>query len=141
MDFVCDDNYRPLIDDGIYQAQCIKHDSSFVLGKARKLFLHFKIIEDGKYNGTRLFMAFNMPYDGRVKAGSKYYKTWVMVNDWMKPSRNAKMTPRHFLNRIYKVRTRTVRPKHNDKLMPETFRYSVVDEILTVEVGDKMPWD
>ena len=54
---------RPLIPDGIYDAECIKYDDSFVFGKARKIFLHFEIIEDGKYHGVRLFQAFNMPYD------------------------------------------------------------------------------
>jgi hypothetical protein len=77
-------------------------------------------------------MAFNMPYDRRIKSGSKYYKTWCMVNDWQKPSRNAKMSPRLFLNKIYKVKTRTVKPPHNGKEMPEQFWYSVVDEIIEV---------
>ena len=131
-DFVCDDNYRPLIPDGTYEAQCIRYDSSFVLGKARKLFLTFKIIEEGEHFGKEIFMAFNMPYTGKIKTGSKYYKTWCMVNNWQRPSKNAKMSPRLFLNKIYKVKTRTVKPKYNTNEMPEQFWYSVVDEILQV---------
>ena len=77
-------------------------------------------------------MAFNMPYDKKIKSGSKYYKNWVMVNGWNKPSRNAKMSPRIFKNKIYKIKTRTTMPKHNGKEMPENFWYSVVDEILEV---------
>jgi hypothetical protein len=113
----------------------VGYDSKFCLGKTRKTFLNFKIISEGKHHGTKIFMAFNMPYNGRIKTGSKYYKTWCMVNDWQKPSRNAKMSPRIFLNKIYKVKTRTVKPPHNGKEMPKQFWYSVVDEIKEVNAG------
>jgi hypothetical protein len=132
MKIVCDDDYKPLIPNGIYEAQCIKHDKKFVLGKTRKVFLNFKIVEPGEHQGKVIFQAFNMPYNGRIKTGSKYYKTWCMVNRWRRPSRNAKMSPRLFLNKIYKVETRTVKPPHNGKEMPEQYWYSIVDAILEV---------
>jgi hypothetical protein len=129
-DYVCDDDYKPLIPNGTYTAQCIKYDNKFVLGKTKKLFLNFVILSEGEYHGKRIFQAFNMPYNGRIKTGSKYYKTWCMVNRWQKPSRNAKMSAWLFLNKIYKIKTRTVKPLHNKKEMPESFWYSVVDEII-----------
>lgn len=86
----------------------------------------------GEHEGKEIFMAFNMPYNGKVKTGSKYYKTWCLVNNWQVPSRNAKMSPRLFLNKIFKVKTRTVKPKYNDNEMPEQFWYSVVDTIIEV---------
>lgn len=131
-EFVCDDDYKSLIPDGIYEGQCVGYDSKFCLGKTRKTFLNFKIISEGEHHGTKLFMAFNMPYNWRIKTGSKYYKTWAMVNDWQKPSRNAKMSPRLFKNKIFRIKTRTVKPQHNGKEMPKDFWYSVVDEILEV---------
>ena len=130
-EFVCADD-KPLIPDDVYEAQCIKYDSKFILGNTRKVFLNFKIIESGEHHGKVIFQAFNMPYNGRIKTGSKYYKTWVMVNKWQKPSRNAKMSPRLFKGKIYNVKTRTVKPQHNGKEMPQQFWYSVVDEILDV---------
>jgi len=130
-EFICSDNYRPLIPNGTYEAQCINHDSKFVLGKTRKVFLTFKILL-GEHQGKQIFQAYNMPYDGKIKMGSKYYKTWCMVNGWNKPSRNAKMSPRLFINQIFKIKTRTTKPLHNGKEMPENFRYSVVDAILEV---------
>lgn len=130
--FVCGDDYRPLIPNSVYDAQCIKYDKKFVLGKTRKVFLTFQILDHGAHNGKEIFMAFNMPYDGKIKSGSKYFKTWVMVNGWRKPTRNAKMSPRLFINKIYKIKTRTCKPKHNGKDMPEDFWYSVVDEIIEV---------
>jgi hypothetical protein len=132
-EFVCDDDYKPLLPDGIYEAQCVKCNEKFVMGKTLKVFLNFKIIEPGKHQGKMIFQAFNMPYNGRIKTGSKYYKTWVMVNSWQKPSRNTMMSPSLFLNKIYKIKTRTTKPKYNDRVMPKDYWYSVVDEI--IEVG------
>jgi len=131
-DFVCDDDYKPLIPDVKYEVQCVGYDTKFCLGKTRKTFLKFEILTEGEHNGKKLFMAFNMPYNGRIKTGSKYYKTWCMVNGWRRPSRNTKMSARLFKNKIYTVKTRTVKPQHNGNEMPEDFWYSVVDEIVEV---------
>ncbi len=132
-EFVCEEDYRPLIPNGIYEAQCVSYNKGFVLGgKALKLFLHFIITEPGQYNGTPLFMAFNMPKNRKIKQGSKYYKTWCKVNGWQKPSRNAKMSPRLFKNKIYKIRTKAATPPYDGKNMPDTFKYSIVDSIVDV---------
>jgi len=130
-EFVCNDD-RPHFPDGEYESQCVGYNTNFCFGKTRKTFLEFVIISEGDHHGKEIFMAFNMPYDMKIKTGSKYYKNWVMVNGWNKPSRNAKMSPRIFKNKIYKIKTRTTKPKHNGKEMPENFWYSVVDEILEV---------
>ena len=45
------------------------------------------------------------------------------------------MSPRLFLNKIYRVKTRTVKPKHNEEEMPQSFWYSVVDKIIEVVAG------
>ena len=73
-----------------------------------------------------------MPKDNKIHTGSKYYKTWVQVNGYQKPSRNAAMSPRIFKNKIFSVRTRTVKPKNGTKEMPKQFWYSVVDSIVEV---------
>jgi hypothetical protein len=135
MDFLCRDNPRPLIPEGIYEAVCISFDDSFCFGKCRKLFLAFKIITQGPHLGTELFMAFNMAYNGKIAAGSKYYKTWCMANNWQKPTRNAIMSPRIFKNKIFEVKVRTTQPKHNGAAMPKDFHYSVVDSIIKVNTG------
>jgi hypothetical protein len=135
MDFICKDNPRPLIPEGIYEAVCISYDDGFCFGKCRKLFLTFKIITSGPHLGTELFMAFNMTYNGKIAAGSKYYKTWCMANEWQKPTRNAKMSPRIFKNKSYDVKVKTVKPQHNGAAMPEPFYYSVIENILKVNTG------
>lgn len=131
-ELVCGQDSWPLIPDAVYQAQCIKYDQGFVLGKSRKLFLHFKIIDPGEHFGKTIFMAFNVPYDMKIRQGSKYFKVWVMVNKWRKPTRNAKMSPRLFKNKIFKVQTRTVKPIYGTKEMPKEFWYSIVDLIIDV---------
>jgi hypothetical protein len=132
-DPICGADDRPLIPDRVYTAQCVRYDDTFVLAKARKLFLLFRIIDLGEHHGKEIFMAFNIPYDNKIKQGSKYYKTWVLANGWTKPSRNAKMSARLFINKIFEVKTRTVKPKlPNGKEMPRQFWYSVVDSILEV---------
>ena len=134
-DFVCDDDCKFLVPNGKYEAQCNGYDTKFVFGKARKLFLNFTILTEGKHQGKKIFQAFNMPYNGKIKTGTKYYKTWCMVNGWQKPSRNAKMSPRLFVNKIFTIKTRTVKPLHDKKEMPEPFWYSIVDEIKSVNAG------
>ncbi|MHA1942744.1 MAG: hypothetical protein ACW97P_13665, partial [Candidatus Hodarchaeales archaeon] len=50
----------------------------------------------------KVFSFVFIQFDKKIKTGSKYYKTWCMVNGWQKPSRGAKMSPRIFLNKIFK---------------------------------------
>ena len=133
-DYVCDDDYKPLIPNGTYEAECIKYDNKFVFNTSRKTFLKFRVV-GGEHEGKVIFMAYNMPYQGRIKTGSKYYKDWVFVNNWNRPSKNAKMSPRLFFNKLYKIRTRTCIPKRNGQEMPEEYWYSVVDEIIEVIAG------
>lgn len=133
-EFICADDYRPHIPDGSYIAQCIKHEKSWAYGTSLKLYLKFRITE-GEYMGTELFMPFNMPTDGKIKPGRKYYKTWVHVNGDRPPSRNTVMSPRLFKNKIFKIKTRTTIPKDNNKDMHENFKYSVVDRIEGVMAG------
>jgi hypothetical protein len=136
MEFVCDDNPHPCIPDGIYDAVCFKNDKAYYYGSL-KLFLHFKIIAPAEYKGTKIFLPFNMPNNGRLSQGSKYYKTWVMVNGWMKPSRNTEMKPRIFMKKVFKIKTCKVNPCHNGKEMPANHQYSKVKEIVEVVTGAK----
>jgi hypothetical protein len=138
-DIVCAEDYWPLIPDAAYEAQPLRYNYKSY-GKTKKLFLHFRITSMGEHLGKEIFMVFNMPTDGKLRLGHKYYKTWVLVNAWKIPSRNTRMSPRLFLNKSYKIKTRTVKPKHNDKEMPSDFCYSVVDQILEVTTNEEPPF-
>jgi hypothetical protein len=135
MDYICRDDPWPRVPNATYEAQCIGYDRKFVLGKSRKLFLNFVIIEPSEHNGKVLFQAFNIPYDMKIRPGSKYYKTWSFVNGWKKPTRNDRMSPQIFKNKIFKVKTRTVKPSFEGKEMPEDFWYSCVDKLVEVVAG------
>ena len=122
---------HPLIPDGVYEAQCVKYEYS--RKPYSKVYLKFKITEPGKHNGLRLFKPYSVPPNsGKPAQGSNYYKDWIMVNNWQPPSRNAKMSPKIFLNKIFKIRTRTAKPKRDGKEMPEQCWYSLVDVLVEV---------
>jgi hypothetical protein len=123
------------IPDRVYEAKCIKQMPS--PPPYKKIFLHFQIVTPGEHSGIILFKAYNASFKNEKipTQGSNYYKDWVMVNNWMKPSRGTKMSPKIFLNKIYDVKTRTVRPKRERQEMPEQFWYSVVDSLVRVIVN------
>lgn len=121
--------YYARIPDGTYTAQCFKHEQGYVFGESKKLYLWYRILTESAYHGTEIFQAFNMPKNRRVGVGSKYYMAWCMANGWRKPTRNAKMSPQIFKSKVFKIKTRTV--ERNG--MPESFNYSVVDSILSVQ--------
>jgi hypothetical protein len=125
----------PLIPEGIYQAQCVSYEKGQSHSNSEKLFLHFKIIE-GQYLGERLFMAINLTdNNGRLKTkfgiSSKLYKSWVIANNNQLPPRRDRLSTRIFMNGVFEVKVRTVRPKENDgRELPEHFHYSVVDKLI-----------
>ena len=74
-------------------------------------------------------MPFNYPSNGKFTPGYKYWQYWVMVHD-RPPSKNAKMSPKIFKNKIFKIRTRKVKRKYtNGNDMPSYCDYSVVGTI------------
>ena len=115
-EFICSDD-RPLIPDGKYEAQCFAYDNKFCLGKTRKTFLKFVILDQGEHFEKKIFMAFNMPYDKKIRPGSKYYKTWVKVNGWSRPSRSESRSQRPDPPDDNIVKNR-VRPPGNRRAVP-----------------------
>lgn len=125
-DVVCAQDYRPLIPDGEFEAECTGYNTGHYC-RIPKLFLNFQLINE-PYRDVELFMSFNMPFNGEIRVGSRYYKTWAKVNRKL-PSREAKMSPRIFLNKIYKVKTRTVKPRDGGEELGEDCYYSIIDSI------------
>jgi len=133
--YAADEDY-PLIPDDEYWAECTEYKKQdyFIKGqiKKKKLYLCFHVYanENSLDNmSEKIWMAFNMPLNGRVGKRSKYWMAWKKV--WgSPPSRKALMSPKIFLNRHYKIKTRTVKRYHGGEVRPEDEWYSVVDEIL-----------
>ena len=128
--YAADDSYA-LIPDDEYFAECTEYKIQEYDGTKRKLYLRFQIFMDGDGGIETVYMPFNMPLNGRIGPRSKYYKSWRMANG-KSPSRSAKLSPRVFKNKFYKIRTRTVNQYKDGKVRPEDKRYSVVDKILLV---------
>lgn len=117
------------VGDSTYLATCVQvfgpHKSR---AYGNKIYLTFQIL-DGEYIGKRVPM-FLRP--SRFPT-SRLYRSWVIANDGL-PSRNAKLSPRIFLGKVFRVSTVTVKPKFaSGSLMPPVFWYSRVDDILSLE--------
>ena len=132
------DRYRERMPDAKYEAQCISHNFGYIAGKHRKLFMIYKIASPGPYHGKEIMKIYNMPISSRVSMGSNYYKDWLFVNGNHKPSRQDRLSPKIFHNKVLIIKTRTSKPKHNNgQEMPEGCWYSVVDYISEVATGSK----
>ena len=130
---------RPLIHEGKYKVQCLKHEIGRSHHNSIKMFLMFKIVE-GTYMETELFMAANLKDSKtgkqfkKIPPGSKYYQNWVIANHGKLPARGDRMSPRIFKNRIFEVQVRTTKPRFPDgTAKPECFHYSIVDYLIRRE--------
>ncbi len=121
--------YPVLIPDSDYLATCVQvfgPHSSRAYGE--KIYVSFQIL-DGGHAGKKLPM-FLRP--SRFPT-SRLYRSWVVANGGL-PSRNATLSPRIFLGKIFRVSTVTVKPRHaSGAPMPPVFWYSRVCEILSLE--------
>jgi hypothetical protein len=122
-DFVADES-RPLIPEDTYQVRCTRFEKGTYKG-SDKMYVYFKIVSDGEYKGTELFMPMNQ--FKKVPIGSKYYEQWVIANGNILPLRHDRMSPAIFKDGYFEAVVRTVKPKFEDKTQkPECFHYSIV---------------
>jgi hypothetical protein len=124
---------EPLIPDGTYQVKYLKAElSGECFGKnQRRLFLHFEIV-GGAFTGTIIKKACKH-YD-KWPPMSEYYKAFTVANGG-KPRKSMRMNSDVFKNKIFLVKTRTVRTNFKRKEIPAKERYSVIDEIKELMVG------
>lgn len=136
--FIADDR-RPLIPENEYLAQCIEFRVIRYFDSYR-LRLWFKIIE-GQYSDTILEMFLNL-MDGKtgnrfksVPPASNYYKNWCIANYCRQPGRRDRMTPKIFLNGIFRVKVRSATPRYpnSKERMPDGMQYSVVAYLIRRE--------
>ena len=134
--------YSVLIAEGEYLAACCEAFGPYQSrAYGLKVYLTFQIIE-GPHVGEKLRAFFK---SSRYPT-SRWYIAWSIANNAL-PSRNAKLSPRIFRNKGFRVLVTTVRPRHkitgpNGKTilgveMPEIFHYSKVDTILSLEVTNE----
>lgn len=135
------DAQHPLIPDDIYTAVCVGCDVKEVF-KVAKVFLRFRIIE-GSYAGTNLFR----PYRAKGKkdeAGrfrvklhrkGKLFLMLCRVLGLPKRTKAHHVSHRELVNKLCRVRTRTVQKDHFQKQLPPDEFYSVIEDIECVVAG------
>jgi hypothetical protein len=126
-------DHRPLIPEGTYDVCCIKIGEGVSHYNSLKLFLTFRIISQGQYEGIELAMYINVTYSKtgkrykQVPRGSKYFQQWVIANNNNLPARHDKMSRIKFKNAVFEAVIKTVKPKFPDGTeQPECFHYSKV---------------
>jgi hypothetical protein len=131
------DEDRLRIAEGVYLAQCIKIEKMRYY-RTLKLHLRFKVI-DGEHFGMESNLFINMTDSkGRkfkkVPPASNYYKNWVIANYGNPPTRGDRMSPKVFLNGIFRVVVRDAVPRFPDgKAMPDSIHYSVISHLVRRE--------
>ena len=128
---------RPLIPDGIYEAQCIKAKMAEVgvlttkgtSARTPKAVLTFRITQ-GEHKGFEIPMFLNANYH-RIPFGSKLYQYWVIANDGKRPNRKDRLSLRVFEGHIFEIKVTTVKGRMGDnREKPPALWYSRVDEVL-----------
>jgi hypothetical protein len=130
------DREYALVADGIYKATCTNVSTSKPWRDSKKLFIWFEL--NGSMEGTRLFMSCRLPLNGPINRGHKYFGVWCEANGGM-PERGDRMSRWIFKDKLFWIKTRTVKTNSQRNPIPENQRYSVVEAIELRKQSDKQP--
>jgi hypothetical protein len=122
---------HPLVEENYYEVQCVDWNRGFYRG-GEKLYVKFKIVSSGKYLGVCLIKPYNF-YDP-LKRGSNLYKDLVKLSG-VRANKGVRLPLKIFKNKLLKVRVETVTRDCKQTKYDEHQQYSVVREIISVEVG------
>ncbi len=132
--FTCNSEIPPTLTEGDhYQVQFIKAEQHG-MWRGTKLFLWFRILTAGEWQGRELFMACNMPPNGRFGTSSKFLCMWVLAAGH-KPARLDRMSIAVFRNKVFRAKVRTVKQTSKQVERNKHQQYSVIDLLLEVLVG------
>lgn len=135
--------YWPRIPDGKYLAVCTRtfwHRGSRASGE--RIYIYFNIL-DGPHAGTELRLICR---PSRYPT-SNFYRSWSIANDSPPRSRNTRLSPKIFKQKVFRILTGTVKPRHRisgpdgkqrpGEFLPEHLWYSKVEAILSLEVTNE----
>ena len=134
-------DYWPVVPNGKYSARLVHFETAIVFSP--KVFLHFEILTPGPHQGVRLFRAYRVhQLRGRprrrgqfkLRAGSDLYRTICRLTPAKKRPDRIALTP--LMRLVLQISTRTVTTDSKQRPLPDSCRYSVVDDILKVEAGN-----
>lgn len=131
VNFKIDKEYPPRIPEGEYDAICIGIETGRSWGGDMDIYIKFRIV-DINFDGYELFMACSYSKQ-KMSTRTKYYEQWVLVTA-RHPSKQDRLNPEIFLNKMYVVKVRDTAPKYSDGTpKPDIFKYSVVDRIIKLQ--------
>lgn len=129
----CQIDVPPLIPAGEYEVTFHGAEEKRLWGKNR-LFLHFRVAQQGEYLGQALFMAVTMPTNGSFSISSKYLAQWSLAAG-NRPARRDRLSTKVFRGKLFLARVRTVKNGHDGKERSASWHYSVIDSLLEVRAG------
>lgn len=123
----------PLLPAGDYEVSYHRAEEKRLWGKNR-IFLHFRIAQQGEHLGKALYMSAVMPSNGKFSLSSKYLMQWSLAAGF-RPTRLDRLSTKIFKGKIFLARVRTVRTDHAGNERPDFWHYSIIDTLLEVRAG------
>ena len=129
------EGHKPLVPEGEYLARYIGHETAVLFSRAKKVALRFEICE-GPYQRTRLTRYYRAqqligkPGPGgrfQLSAGGDLYRMLARVLDVR--TRPDRISVRELRTRLLRIKVRTVTRDRDNRPLPESCHYSVIDAI------------
>lgn len=130
--FKCTSEIPPAIPDGEYEVIFIKAEKKWMWSRV-KVYLWFQIITEGEWFGGRFYGVCNIPPDGKFTPSHKFWQWWVLAAD-RRPDRFDRLSTSVFRNQVFLVRMRTVLKTAKQKNRTHKQMYSVIDELLQIQI-------
>lgn len=131
MVLVVNDDPRPLILPGIYRAVMIRMEKKQLFtNEYSKLFVHFRIIDDGPFHGTELYRSYNL--HRKTRRETDLFKELKRING-RQVKKGERLPLKLFGGRVLKVSVRTVEKNAKQMALPDDEKYSVIAEVLGAE--------
>lgn len=129
----CQIDVPPLLPAGDYEVVFHHVEEKKLWGKNR-LFIHFRVAQQGEYLGKILFMSVVMPTNGKFSLTSKYLQQWSLAAG-VRPTRLDRLSTKVFHRKLFLARVRTVKYGHDGKERATSWHYSVIDTLLELRAG------
>ena len=132
----------PLLPDGEYEACFIKQEivSLRMFKGETRLFAHFEILDNGSRIGTKIYGAWRILRSSssgkqRISVGRNSNLYIMLCRVYSKRIRPDRISFQELRDCVLKIKTRTVKKNFRQLVLPECLWYSVVDDIISIEVG------
>lgn len=133
IEFTVKEDPRPRIPEGPYQVSYAKSNKARYFGTT-KLYVQFKIVDQGEFFETVIFKAYNYP--DTLTPGCDLYKDLTLLYG-QRIRKNTKLKIALFQNKVLRVYVRTVKTNRKQGKLAEFQQYSVIDRIIEVVVGGR----